>query len=341
MSRAPIPTVVISHQHPFINNFDVLPLIMEVDGIRVLRLTHDQKTNYSYSDGYMTNPTYDLLITDEMHGRAGYRDEVPLVSLPRLPKITQNMLVNSAALRCGLDSDSNFKPVKCFQLDDYSALGNFEDCMRIVAKHEYGARGLAQVVIDLTKVGFDKGRSLIYQVKNRSLEGMADERDKRILELVASSDGAVVLSKGHEKHDFEYLDFIKDISIIQEVVENVTHEYRLLTNLDGTIVWSQERELEGDVFRTATGSNGDTKFLHLPENTLQAEHPVVFGGVQDLLTEMKLGLNSIDLFITAEGKWGIFEYSNQWGIQGINTQWAKKYQETALMDILKLHGFIS
>lgn len=339
MQRAPIPTIIISHQHPYINNFDVLPAVMHIGDVRVIRLNHHNamEAEVSYTDGHLQGSVFDLLITDEVVTPVGRTEKVPTVSLPRLTKIKQARRINTAVQEMGKEKISHFTPIKSFLLSDASALGCFEGTPRIVVKHEHGARGLGQIVVDLNLIGYDKARHLLFKLKQA-----ADSSDgvEKVAEVIEQSKGAFLISKGHEKYDGEYLDYLKDISVVQGLIEDVQTEYRLLTDLEGNIVWAQERDLEGDVFKTATGSNGNTQYLHLPENTLMADNQVVFNEVQALLKYMGISLNSVDLFITKEGQWGIFEFCNQWGIQGVNAGWAKEYQTRAMTDILKAHGLI-
>lgn len=201
----------------------------------------------------------------------------------------------------------------------------------LVMKPNNGARGIGHIVVDTTKVSLGK---LIESIKRDEPDVIKEKwKDK------------VHFADGIEKEPNEGLNSLKDQDIIaQAIIDNVHEEFRIILINDGEIVHFQKRERHGSpLFLQATGSvenldGGDLDIEYLKEYSLELYREVTDAFKK--LSQHYGPMLSIDLFTTTDGKWGIFEVSNQYGTNGLGTTKAysimKRMVETILVS--KLHN---
>lgn len=329
-------TVVIRHRHPFINNFNILPLVMDADDklpARVVRIVDDGPLPA------FGRPNFDVLITDKEPDIL-IRTSVPCIVLPRFGKYEQHEMLRKITERVGADYDEilkGFLLIRTHKILDWSCLVNLADAKRVVFKPSDGARGLAQIVVDSKKMGLRQAIIVITRivaigkVKDKSNAEKAAE-----IEKIIAAHPAMHLNKGNEFEDHEWVSQVEDIDTVQEVIENVASEWRVIVDFDGKIQWVQRREITGDVFKTACGSDGDPLSIG-DKAELEKLAPGVVDRFNKLVWKMAGRLNSFDLFVTNNGCWGIFEFSNQWGIAGVPARIAERIQMTAIEAAVKAH----
>ena len=257
-----------------------------------------------------------------------YRHVVPenrYNSLERLGKAEQSVVLNRAVSKLRMKTD-NYLPVKTYRAsyNDNVATDHYSTAKgRVVVKPNDGARGVGHLVVDLEKTN--------WRVLNNKLGLLSLGHDiwKEILDLPGVSYHSITeYSQDEGKNSL-----IEQGYCIQGLVPDIKAEYRLLTDRDGNIVYIQKRGFKGgEDYRQAIGSSpADTDQIATLADILPA---------QDVKALRALAMNtigemsSIDLFITNSGKWGIFEYCNQFGTVGvpmdINRKLHLQYLEKAI-----------
>ncbi len=240
-----------------------------------------------------------------------YRHVVPknrYNSLERLGKTEQAIMLNQAIknLRVGTH---NFLPIKTYRAsytgnvgtDHYSTAKG-----RVVVKPNDGARGVGHLVVDLEKTN--------WRVLNNRLGlltiGLGDWDE------LISLPGVSYHSISEYSKDEGKQSLLDQGYCIQGLVPNIEAEYRLLTDRDGNIVYIQKRAFKGgEEYPQAIGSNAsDSDRIATLADILPAQDVKALRK----LAQTTIGaMSSIDLFITKDGKWGIFEYCNQFGTVGV------------------------
>jgi len=185
---------------------------------------------------------------------------------------------------------------------------------RVVVKPIDGARGIGQIVADMDKV---TPAALMVLIK-----GAAKKED--FLTSLESLKPHVEYHIGHGDIDEGLVALAEQGFFVQEQVSNVVAEYRLILDHESKIALTFKRKR--DTLPLHQDSNnfdhkqatGVTWFLDEAKPAGQYELSTVFNEVSTVLQELKIPLNSVDLFITADHKWGIFEYCPQYGTEGID-----------------------
>lgn len=325
--KKPKRTVLIQHKHPFINNFEIINDDSHVEGFRVIRQPFSGYATNSH--GEYTN--CDILITDEavLDPIVDY-SRTYVVQLPRYDKRLQQKMLFKAAKDLYPDKwqgeQHGFVSLRTMDINDRKAISIFHKC-RVVAKSPNGARSMGMIVIDFNKIGYVKAMT-----KLKGIIEAAHDRDEEAMLKVANHPAFEII-KGTQNHDKEYLQYIAEINMIQEVVEDVIEEYRILTNHHGEIIWAQPRERKGNGFLTASGADGSVDIIYSPGPFME-NNPLIYKQLTDLIKTCRLNMNSLDLFINKDGNWGLFEFSNQWGIAGVNPEFAIDMQAKAI------HGYL-
>lgn len=135
--------------------------------------------------------------------------------------------------------------------------------------------------------------------------------------LTDHTKGAVWYSEGDRRKGEGYQLF-REGSFLQEYVTDVISEYRFIVGGCNEVSYVLERERRdyGKVGKTvlasATGSKRgpDKSYASMIEAGIPAS---VMQGFKHLLNNYDFSLFSFDVFLTADGKWGIFEFSNEFG----------------------------
>ena len=323
ISNVTVASVVVCIDNPDnINQFNMLPLRWAYDFYDVI-IHSDPK--WVMQNG---QPTFNftILITDN---EAKWKDIVPpdqLFSTRRLGKTAQNIILNRFLSQHETVNalavpvwGSNYGDTKhtSYLGDDISGL--------VVVKPEDGARGICQMVVDFDKISV--GAFL------RDLYGKTSLKD-----IHAKYKEHLIVGAGHELYDDEAEGVKKDASFaFQRYVENIEAEYRILTDKDGAIGFACKRVRGGDTeFKQATGATSKvTAIEEVTEEQLGLDIGADWDVFERLLAEVVGPMQSVDLFITKDGKWGICEYCNQYGIEGVPREYYLKsvrdYVEDCIM----------
>jgi len=203
---------------------------------------------------------------------------------------------------------------------------------RMVVKPGDGARGIGQFTVSTQNVNMD------YFLKqlNKLVEG--EHTQEKLDEFLSQFNGNVKYHTGSENFPLEGLGALKeDEIVVQEVIENIVKEYRVITDKNSRpAYWQERRRPVGQNFPQATGGgaiidhNALIMLVDIPSciNVALLEH----------LCRNVIGpLSSIDLFVTGDGSWGIFEYCNQFGISGVPQDVAFNLHAEFMQDIVDIY----
>ena len=100
----------------------------------------------------------------------------------------------------------------------------------------------------------------------------------------------------------------------QEYKSNISREFRVLTNSQ-----SQICELITRV-RYSVGVSPNDPEINLYQASIDGEdglgrlNDIFLEEINTLLSELEIPLHSVDIFFTKDGKWGILEYSTEFGM---------------------------
>lgn len=308
-------TIVIT-THSNINNFDVLGCHLELsDDINVM--FHQQPK--MQSDDYGQQFNFDIMISPfKFIGGYDYSELLPahrFVNLPLLGKTEQAAKLRNYVAQ--FKNDNTFIPVHTWQIGMGDV--NYPRAFgHVVIKPFSGARGVGQYTVDLSRISL--------QVVSKVLKGIVAPNNTKqdILAALKPFDGAVVPHWGKENHEGEGIDLLQSNGMMaQSIVEDVVSEYRVITNSYGEPEYWQKRTINNQQSNLPQASGGgslinkDNIRAHVFVNETDA---ILF---KNICKNVIGPMNSVDLFVTKEG-WGIFEYSNQFGITGVPNTTARK-----------------
>lgn len=333
-------TVIIAN-HPMINNFDVLGCALTLPDGTEVRFHDDPVMNIA---GTTITSNFDLFISDdsaESRLHANMLDPRQVISLPRYDKMTQAIRLLRGFIKWADENKGvrgEFRPLDTWFVGP-RATRNFPLCNhKVVIKPRDGARGIGQFLVDL---GFINLQHFIMNLRDY-ITSVREKRENTCTfdEFMAQWQGKVSYHVGTERSQDEGLFALLDQGmVVQSLVPNVVSEWRIITGHDGEPVYCQRRTIRDrdSALPQATGAgdlvdsesiydwekvfvNDDQRrcFLHLCKNVIGP-------------------MNSLDLFVTENGDWGIFEYCNQFGVAGIPATIAYNLHHTFILKTVQAY----
>ena len=110
-------------------------------------------------------------------------------------------------------------------------------------------------------------------------------------------------------------------------IPNVAKEYRIITGHDSKPIYVIERKRvnsieDSDSYQEIVYLQAQSDEVYKSKRTLQGAgiSASIESQVVILLSTMKIPLHSVDLFVTEDGKWGIFEYAYEFGTKAVPTE---------------------
>lgn len=324
------------------DNFATLGNVVEVGDYRVLihtdpRMTHNEKGSFPnfdiFIDGGYGDEHWDQVLAPKSH-----------VKLSRIPKDIQGVcLRNFATSRA--KPDPNFLPIPTWVVGWNNR--NYPNVTgKVVVKPKDGARGLGHFVVHAEHVNLDYFlKSLKTLLKSYDDKKLADDGVDRFLEQFR---GNVQYFTGDEKSKHEGLEALSNQGyFVQSVVPAVSREWRILTDCQGRPVYFQQRRNRDDVeavisddeYQQATGGGSRVEYNSIctDPGTWFKTHVDVDRQFFTTLCQRIVGpMGSIDLFQTADGRWGVFEYCNQYGISGVPANMAYNLHYAFLVHVIEL-----
>jgi hypothetical protein len=336
-------TVVIAID-PKMDNFATLGTALEFplsDDSRVRVLIHnDPRLSHTFHGSV---PNFDLLI-DGGYSKTPWSDLLEpgqYIGLKRYPKDVQGVLLRRFNKNYG--SKTNFENVPAW------AVGwgkrNYPDATGwLVIKPLDGARGIGHFVLDSHYINLDfflkRLDWIVEQAANKKLE---DDAFNKFLEDFGEH---VEYHSSGDREKYEGLVALHQQGyLVQSRVQFVEKEFRVLTDFEGKPVYFQERQVRktddeptGSKYTQATGGGVRIEHSNICDDADKwfVDHPEVDREYFERLCSEVIGpMSSIDLFFTIGGRWGIFEYCNQFGISGVPADIARALHLQFI--VMKMH----
>lgn len=291
------------------------------------------------ASGDVANFNFDIMITDgtlKIDGIPAENITPPhrLHLNKRYNKFEQALRINNVAAAQKDDPDfSTFVPVKSWwNIQSRGASNLINPTGKVVIKPADGARGIGQLLIDPAKI------PMVVAIDALDRYRLRKYTEEQFLRELMKFDPDFTYSTASEYEINEGLESLKVQGyVIQSFIDNVSAEYRLLTDKDSRVAYCQRRTIRKDTegFPQATGS--DT-------NSISGEDIVDIASVMEpgqhralcTLLERVVGpMSSIDLFTTSDGGWGIFEYCNQFGIKGVPMELTERMHREFLQKLIE------
>ena len=290
-----------------------------LSGTRVAIFVHENPSTLSVVTGGKMLSPYDIVVSNT-DGRftSGF-----MRVHPRWNKSLQSLVINGAAKET---KAKHFLPLPCWEVDvpshgfSHNSLINlpFLKKGKYIVRPENAARSIGQLVIDTNVIDI-----------HHAIGSFKEDWFKKDTIL---PDGVLAYS-GMEKVEDESLAYFKQKYFIQEVVENVAAEFRIILDADGVISHVLKRPRDdvgnGNVeYKAVIGLKDEMVFEELSGTTIYTNaayynklakaldtSPEKAKEIQLTLKAMRVKCNSVDLFIQPEGsnagKWGVFEFCNE------------------------------
>lgn len=190
---------------------------------------------------------------------------------------------------------------------EHVAMANFSlpKSEKVVIKHQFGARGSNQVVVPSNML-----TTLLKHTRGLTI----GEVKKKFPDLIYS-DGT--------KLDEVFFNKPSDL-FISELVPEVRTEWRLLVG--GSGIYARERSIKQGPYPQANLDHN--VFPTLPVVNYEPIEDVfeeqLVNTLRDLVKYINLPLGSIDLFLTQDNRYGIFEYSTQFAFVGADNHFIRQ-----------------
>jgi hypothetical protein len=323
-------TVVISINTNALTNYLHLPPRFEVaskigkQNVVYDVMIHSQPRYQLGAKGVETN--FDLFINnhlDKSPDEAEWNHLLPADMIhvhPRYPKHTQAMKLLAAEQ----PKNSKFRPVRTWSASLLAGNSNsysfgHDPEGSVVIKPREGARGIGHFIANLDMISLGQ---LFGCIK-------AEESTAKAIEEYFAPH--VSYHPGDEREENEGLKSLREQGMVmQETVEGIKAEYRVLVDHNSDIFMILPRErvkrsededinVHGTDYRQGTGSSCKVNKSSLGSSLMYVfdEDETQIEAFKSLVKQVIPPMNSLDLFITEDGHWGIFEFSNQFGTVGV------------------------
>lgn len=186
---------------------------------------------------------------------------------------------------------------------------------KLVLKADNQARGIGQIVFD-TK-DYSPGKIYYDSRKVESLESFEEK-------LPLAALGYDTNNGPHESLKV----LVRDNLFLEEFVEGIVSEYRVLFGGGEFHVFSRERVNIHKDFYQACGSSAG---MHDPIEIDQSDFR--WTEVKGFIEALPTRYGSLDVFFT-EDKWGTFEFCNQYGTCGVKSSYAEKNNLSFIKEVV-------
>ena len=300
-------------RYSFFNN---LPPFIETENPKANFLIHSDPVFGLNKSKLITN--FDFLIDTEI--KDFYEDEIFIrsilgnryINLNIKSKYVQIPNLNQLVTKLNLDiiipntftiNDNNKTTKTCNY--DFTSLGS----KKLVIKRYNGARGTDQILVDVDQVNNLLAKLYLYplaELKTRFPEAIftklqSEEIDYQPRFEVEDSESC----KKNKKVFFPGCDEL----LIQEYINNVDKEFRII--ISGKELFIIERSINDNEYRQA---NLDLNTAVYTKPKPLIDKSILPTDVIKLIEKLDLKLASIDVFVTKDQNWGVFEYSHEFGM---------------------------
>lgn len=251
-------------------------------------------------------------------------------------KMLQQLRLSKAARALGL---KNYVHVKTFEANntvkDNSYWGEMPDGMYVIKPGD-GARGMGHVVAKVGEGGVLPAALALLMNHAGNPSSFLEQSDK-LAPHVEVHLGHADIAEGLSAMSSQG-------AVVQRMVEDVEMEFRVITSFDCTETRWFKRQRDNVPLKTDQNKFGykqATGVALTPDGVIQMTPEEVVKIFPDALQvgkiaqQLGIGLNSMDVFVTKSGNWGIFEYCPQWGAVGMDPTMLRtfmKQQVVAMLD---------
>lgn len=322
-----------------INNIDVLPPSYVYQGVRYI-IHEDPVVQY---DGLEVFKNFDFMIASRSCPNSivtMLEEDKDYIEVGRDSKVWQQFCINRKNHPNQLRLNTYVRSTKP---TDRTIPPEPDTMGKLIVKPVTGARGLGVFIIDASMVNpalVLRWISSITSAVDGASEKYPDQDPyehlkKELDEFLAKPHikDAVTYHCGDEDEPNEGLiAYYGQDYIVQNYVPNIESEYRLIAHT-GRIQYIQKRTRTGESFKIASGAGGISKQIIQLED-MSDQYPW-FDEVKKLVSTLGRDLISLDLFVTDDNQWGIFEYSNQFGVTGIPVAINKEIHRSYIAELTK------
>lgn len=300
---------------------------------------------------------YDLVVTSNLSYIDGRVKEYiyphEKISLDRFTKPAQTFMIKDFHDKQKTKPKKFYSPVVRYSSfyehhSQFAMEMDFEKPTDIIMKPLLGARGVGQIFFSKERtfslVTFMKNfngclsSKMVYDLIQHYKQEYGDDAIK--FELYnkprdGENDGVVEVDTNDEG-----LNLLLNGFFFQEYVP-VETEFRLLTDYNGSIAYVQKRNRIQKHFMQATGSDNGNEYVSSQPNDYRHFKSCLgtdISFLEGLCREVIGPLKSLDVFITEDKKWGLFEYSNQFGIEGVPKKFAYNLHKEFIRHIIHESG---
>lgn len=314
--------VLVGEQH---NNFDILKPMVEIGDTEVFLVDKPSYRNdgnnviKNFDCGFYV-PTYDS--TEHL------KYDESCIANDRMPKSVQFNILNDIANKLKI---KNFRQTETLYFKGKKISNALPTKPKYILKMEYGARGVNQFIIDTSKAPLTETVGQIFD--NDYKDDI--NTSKKLIDWIEKTfkNNEVVYLNGSPNFDGEaFTSISKDDMILQEFVDNVKSEHRLIKMPNGDVYCSDRsyREYENG-YKQATGADGVYHEFKLIDGSNKFDVEII----QMVSCIPNFPFGSLDLFYTNDDKFGFFEFSCQFGHSAMSYELKKKIHIDVLKYLIK------
>lgn len=231
---------------------------------------------------------------------------IRIINIDRFNKSTYNAIFNANARELRLNK---YQPVIV-----NSAANSFvpEPTKQYILRYKLGARGIGMILLDPNGASIEKINGILCSTASgRATVNALNENGVQISTEGAWTDECLVTCIPQSTSQMDVVEFIP----------NVQNEWRVMTDYRGrpSLVVERKFHMSEAGFKQARGNGLDkVKALTLTRSTIPKE---IQKELTKLIIQCKLPLHSLDVFMTKEGNWGLFEGCPEFGHTSLPDGW--------------------
>lgn len=322
-------TVAITNNHGT-NNINILPPQFVGDGINI-------KIHYNPIINLATQQAnFDILIDFTLDGQKSefeilkeLSSKIPYYEIKRESKITQMVKINNVINRLPVPK-SNSKPLKLVRFS--KVIGNSISSMPLSEFPSLHTRNNDWLVVKIDNGARGLGQAVVNKINLNSFLSECKELDK--LSELKTKFPSVKFGNTEGDDDTNY--FKTFPLVVCQYIPNIEKEYRILVN--GKEIFGYERILNNnsDYKQANLDKNKPIDYSFTPvrlSKLISDKHTYML--IKSAISNLGIDFGSVDLFKTADGQYGIFEYSPQFGMHEIDPDFLEKFHRDFIVRIIE------
>ena len=288
----------------------ILGHCFELDGKRILF----HRTGFETYSISKTVVNYDINLEVEMGSGAPLSFESANnaleCKLSRLTKMDQQSLLRTYYDNRPTKSKFIYIPTynaQCYNLNvDSTSVSEYLYDDRFVMKPDTGSRGIGMVTIPC--------KSNMLSSACNVINNILMESNQDVEELIIECNYGY--HSNREFKEYEGIEQLKNSRLVQNQVKGIVREYRIITDAYSEVAFSSLRTLTDDpVLPQAVIGESSGNGVSIEEK----ETETLVSDIKQVISGLNIPINSVDIFITESGHWGIFEFQPEHDNLGIDS----------------------